>query len=90
MIDLLHMVLVKKNSFKLHQERERLLSQAVWGSRVPVLEKQTLKALLCQYSKMTLRSWVMILYKYIWGIISNVEKLLRDNMEIDQIDINQS
>lgn len=30
------------------------------------------------------------LYKYIWGIISNVEKLLRDNMEIDQIDINQS
>lgn len=32
----------------------------------------------------------MILYKYIWGIISDVEKLLRAKMEIDQIDINQS
>lgn len=45
----------QKINFKLHQERRGLLNQEVWGSGAPVLGKHTLKALLCQCSKMTLR-----------------------------------
>lgn len=38
------------------------MNEAVWGSGAPGLGKHTLKAVLCQYSKMTLRGEVMSLY----------------------------